>query len=161
MKDPGVIGRDFVALFGDAEYALKRSGYLRAGRDSAMADWDAYAQALGADFFQKIVKAGIAPTLVGDPPRLLNDALEWKPDVTTPLTNVHQLIVQGVCRVRNSCFHGEKFRGGANGQWQRDAKLIEEAHAVLSEALTYVPVVPSPYVLGSSGVPANAKRKVR
>jgi hypothetical protein len=31
-------------------------------------------------------------------------------------------------------FHGEKFTGGPDGQWERDAKLIEEAHAVLKEA---------------------------
>jgi hypothetical protein len=144
MKSPYRIGDDFVALFGDAEYALKRSGYLRSDRDHAMADWDAFAKALGPAFFQKMVTESIAPTLIGTPPRQLSDALEWKPDVTTPLTNVHQLIVQGVCRVRNSCFHGEKFRGGADGQWQRDAKLIEEAYAVLSEALTYVAVTTAP-----------------
>ncbi len=155
MNDPYIAGRKFVDLFGDTEYALKRSGYLRADRDHAMADWGAYAQSLGADFFQKVVSDRIAPTLIGDPPRQLNDDLEWKPEVTIPLSNVHQLIVQGVCRVRNSCFHGEKFRGGANGQWQRDAKLIQEAYAVLSEALTYVPVTPS----GGSDTSAKSGRR--
>lgn len=158
MKNPDVIGRNFVSFFGDAEYALKRSGYLRSDRDHAMADWDAYAKALGPAFFQKMVMESIAPTLIGDPPRQLNDALKWKPDLTTPLTNVHQLFVQGVCRVRNSCFHGEKFRGGANGQWQRDTTLIEEAHAVLMEAHTYLPINPSPSLPGASGTQASRRR---
>lgn len=40
----------------------------------------------------------------------------------------------GSAAVRNSYFHGEKFTGGPAGQWERDAKLIEEAHAVLIKA---------------------------
>jgi hypothetical protein len=36
--------------------------------------------------------------------------------------------------VRNSYFHVEKFTGGAEGKWERDAKLIEEAHSVLKMA---------------------------
>jgi len=63
--------------------------------------------------------------------------LQWAPETPFPLTNVHELIVQGVCRVRNSYLHGEKFRGGPDGQWERDVTLIREAHAVLDEAITW------------------------
>ena len=38
--------------------------------------------------------------------------MEWAPANPEPLTNVAQLIVNGVCRVRNSYIHGEKFVGG-------------------------------------------------
>jgi hypothetical protein len=136
MTNPYIAAERFAAAFRDAEYALKRSNYLRNNKDNAEADWDSLARDLGQVFFDKIVASGLAKTLIGNPARQLKaDGLEWMPKETAPLTNVHQLIVQGVCRVRNSYIHGEKFRGGPEGQWDRDAKLIEEAHAVLKEAL--------------------------
>jgi hypothetical protein len=136
MTNPYIAAEKFAAAFRDAEYALKRSNYLRIDKDNAEADWDSLARDLGQPFFDKIVASGIAKTLISDPPRQLKaDGLEWMPKQTTPLSNVHQLIVQGVCRVRNSYTHGEKFRGGPEGQWDRDATLIEEAHAVLEQAL--------------------------
>ena len=63
--------------------------------------------------------------------------MEWSPEKPTPLTNVHELVVQGVCRVRNSYVHGEKFTGGPDHQWDRDLTLITEAHAVLRAALAW------------------------
>jgi hypothetical protein len=135
MTDPYEEGEKFAATFRQSEHALKRSGYLRKDKDNAEADWDAFAQKLGPAFFDHIVKSGIAITLVGDPPRRQLATMEWVPKHTTPLTNVAQLIVNGVCRVRNSYFHGEKFVGGEPGQFERDATLVTEAHAVLHEAM--------------------------
>lgn len=89
---------------------------------------------MGQGFFDHVVTSGVAKTLVGEPPRRLLADMQWDPPNPVPLTNVAQLIVNGVCRVRNSYFHGEKFMGGPAGQWERDAKLVEEAHAVLKEA---------------------------
>lgn len=63
--------------------------------------------------------------------------MTWSPEKTSPLTNVHELIVQGVCRVRNSFLHGEKFTGGPEKQWDRDLTLVKEAHAVLMEAMAF------------------------
>lgn len=63
------------------------------------------------------------------------DGLAWQPEKPAPLRNVTELFVQGVCRVRNSYLHGEKFVGsGDPGQWKRDTTLIEEAFAVLTLA---------------------------
>jgi hypothetical protein len=127
----------FAAAFGDAEYALKRSDRLRLNKDVAEADWDAFARDLGPDFFAAVVDQGIAKTLIGEPPRRLMNDLQWAPEIPAPLTNVHELIVQGVCRVRNSHLHGEKFRSGPDGQWDRDVTLIKEAHAVLEAAVDW------------------------
>lgn len=109
----------------------------RSGSGVAEADWDAFARDLGPDFFAAIVDKGIAKTLIGEPPRRLMNDLQWAPEIPIPFTNVRELIVQGVCRVRNSYLHGEKFRGGPDGQWERDVNLIREAHAVLDEAITW------------------------
>lgn len=133
MHDP----HEVAGAFGDAEYALKRSSRLRQNKDVAEADWDAFARDLGPDFFTTIVDKGIAKTLISEPPRRLMNDLQWAPEIPTPFTNVQELIVQGVCRVRNSYLHGEKFRSGPNGQWERDVTLIQEAHAVLGEAITW------------------------
>nr|WP_315384353.1 hypothetical protein [uncultured Sphingomonas sp.] len=83
----------------------------------AETDWDAFARDLGPEFFAAVVDKGIAKTLIGEPPRRLMNDLVWAPEILVPLTNAHELIVQGVCRVRNSYLHGEKFRVGrmANG----------------------------------------------
>lgn len=137
-ENPYEIARAFALDFGRAEYALKRSKYLRKNKEIAEADWELFACDLGADFFTCVVAKGMAKTLVGDPPRRLMADMEWSPDKTSPLTNVHQLIIEGVCRVRNSLLHGEKFTGGPEGQWARDRALITEAHAVLTEAIGYL-----------------------
>ena len=137
MNDPQLVAADFARAFRDAEYAMKRSGLLRLKKGPAQADWNALASELGQDFFQAVVNQGIAKTLISTPPRRLTSDLEWMPETPTSLTNVNELIVQGVCRVRNSYLHGEKFRGGPEGQWARDYTLIAEAHAVLNVAMEW------------------------
>jgi len=135
MDNPHTAATKFAADFGAMEYALKRMPkYRRKNRAIAEADWDAFARDLGQEFFDHVVKSGAAKALVSEPPRRLLADMQWDPPNPVPLSNVLQLIVNGVCRVRNSYFHGEKFTGGPAGQWERDAKLIEEAHTVLKEA---------------------------
>lgn len=138
MSNPQVAATEFAAEFGSMEYALKRSPkYLRTNKTVAEADWDAFAKDLGQEFFDHVVQSGIAKTLIGKPPRRLLKDLQWDPPNPSPLSNIAQLIINGVCRVRNSYLHGEKFTGGPEGQWERDTLLIEEAHAVLNEARAF------------------------
>lgn len=137
MHNSHVVAESFARKFGDAEYALKRSGRMRVNKETAEADWDAFARDLGQEFFAAVVDNGIAKTLIGEPARRLKNDLVWAPEIPVPLTNVHELIIQGVCRARNNYLHGEKFRGGRDGQWERDVALIEEAHPVLLAALAW------------------------
>ena len=134
MSNPYETANVFAADFRRMEYALKRSSYVRKNKKHAQADWDRFAQDLGADFFDHVMAEGIAKTLIGHPPRQLLADLQWSPENPAPLANVAQLFANGVCRVRNSYIHGEKFTGGPEGQWERDTLLIQEAHAVLNEA---------------------------
>lgn len=136
MTKPHETAEAFTVAFRNAEYALKRSTYVRGNRDFAEADWDRFAKDLGRAFFDDVVQRGIAPTLIGTPPRKLQRDLSWVPAQPEPLRTVAQLIVNGVCRVRNSLFHGEKFVG-SDGQWERDQTLIVEAHAVLEAAMEH------------------------
>lgn len=130
------VAQDFARMFGQMEHALKRSGYLKADRIDAQADWAAYAKSLGGPFFDMVVAEGIAKTLIGAPPRkLLAEGLEWSPERPAPLKTVAELMIEGVCRVRNSYIHGEKFV--ATGQWERDGQLVREAFAVLMLAAEF------------------------
>ena len=115
MVSPHKAADEFAAEFRHAEYALKRSPYRRRNKEVAEADWDLFASDLGPLFFEHVVIAGIAKTLIAEPPRRLLSTMEWSPAEPQPLTNVAQLIVNGVCRVRNSYIHGEKFTGGPKG----------------------------------------------
>ena len=104
----------------------------------AEANWTSFAKALGPNFFEKVADAGIANTIINDPPRKLMSDLAWKRN-PGPLKNTHELIVVGVCRIRNSYIHGEKFVGGGDNQWERDATLVREALAILKFALSQAP----------------------
>jgi len=135
MVNPYKAADAFVTDFRNMEYVLKRSGYLRNDKEVAEADWDLFAKCLGLAFFDHVVATEIAKTLIGHPPRRLLANMQWSPPNPAPLANVAQLMLNGVCRVRNSYIHGEKFTGGPEGQWDRDTTLIMEAHAVLKEAI--------------------------
>lgn len=135
MENPYQAADAFVKDFRQMEYAMKRSGFRRQAKEAAEADWDLFAQSLGPKFFEHVVASGIAKTLIGQPPRRLLNDMTWAPQNPAPLANVAQLIINGVCRVRNSYIHGEKFTGGPEGQWDRDVILVREAHAVLKEAI--------------------------
>jgi hypothetical protein len=131
--NPYVDARNFARLFGRFEHALKRADHLKKARKDAQADWESFAQALGQPFFEEVASSGIAETLNNDPPRKLMADLSWKPEQVPPLAGVVELFVHGVCRVRNSYIHHEKFMSDGE-QWERDAKLVHEALSVLRSA---------------------------
>jgi hypothetical protein len=140
MTDPYAAGQELAKLFGRFEHALKRSGFLQ-NKDIAMADWSKFAHEIGDEFYEHIKSSKEAETLLRDPPRkLMRDDLKWEPQKPEPLNDVVELFVQGVCRVRNSFVHGEKFVGG-EGTWERDVKLVSEALFVLREARNRVPII--------------------
>lgn len=137
MENPYQAADDFMKDFRRMEYALKRSNFQRRDKKIAEADWSQFAEALGVEFFEHIVNSGIAKMLITEPPRRLLADLTWEPLDPSPLKNVTELIINGVCRVRNSYIHGEKFVGGPEGKLSRDIVLVHEAHAVLREAIRH------------------------
>lgn len=136
------VAAEFARLFGQYEHSLKRNGFQKKKSKVAEADWEAYAAALSEDFFEHVNKSDIARTLIDHPPRKLMADLTWLPEKPFALTSVDDLFVRGVCRVRNSYIHGEKFVGGPDGEnWERDGTLVFEALAVLKEAAGRIPGV--------------------
>lgn len=140
MKASYEIGREFGDMFAAYERALKRGGFLRQDRRDAQADWRTFAAALGVEFFDEVRGKKLADTLINEPPaKLMRDGLAWsRPDC--PLEGVVELFERGVCRVRNSLFHGEKFIGDAD-EIGRDIVLVTEALAVLRAAKDKIPSV--------------------
>lgn len=134
------LATDFSTLFGRFEHALKRTGFLKAGRHDAQADWAGFANALGVEFYQEVADHRLAETLIKQPPgKLLNEGLAWnRPDAA--LSNTVELFERGVCRVRNSVVHGEKLVGDP-AQRERDLLLIREALNVLEAAVDRIPEV--------------------
>ncbi len=133
MTNIDEIKLEFLELFGNLEQEIKRKGYLR-NRPDAQANWHKFAQNfLGDIFFSQVNEKGIADTLISEPPRkLMAEGLQWIPETPNSLSNTEELIIIGVCRIRNNFFHGEKFVGEPSlDNWERDIVLVTEALAVL------------------------------
>lgn len=130
-------------LYRRFEHALKRSGHLKKGRPDAQADWGSFAKKLGEEFFEEVASTGAANTLLNDPPRkLMAEDLNWRRKRAN-LTNVVELFVQGVCQVRHSYVHGEKFV--SDGNYERDAALVHEAlHILLLAETKGIVMLPKP-----------------
>lgn len=127
----------FTALFRRFEHALKRGDFL-ARKQRAEADWQAFAESLGPEFFEEVRHSNKAPTLIQEPPRRLMADLTWRPDVPAPIENVVDLFKRGVCQVRNNLFHGEKYIGSPDAQ-SRDEALVSESLWILRLASEKAP----------------------
>jgi hypothetical protein len=124
--------RAFMALVAHVEYVLRRNGYARKNQRKAQIDWALFAKELGEDFFLAIRDAGDAPTLIGEPPRAYHRGKGLQPVVQTPVANVKELFLRGVCQVRNNIAHGEKY---VETGTKRDDDLVREAKWVLEKAI--------------------------
>jgi hypothetical protein len=129
------VAHAFISLFAQLEKSLKDSGQIKRGRKVAEADWSAFADSLGSAFFDRVQQSGKAENLIKEPPRRrMADGLVFSPETPLPLGNIQDLIVLGVCRVRNNLVHGEKF-GVSGVGWERDEILTREARWVLQKAV--------------------------
>jgi hypothetical protein len=127
--------QDFVALFARIERRLKDAGKIKRGKKIAEADWTTLSDVLGPNFFDEIRRSGQASNLIAEPPRTKMAAgLVFSPENPCPLENVRDLLIRGVCRVRNNIVHGEKFDISGAG-WERDEALTRQAHWVLLRAM--------------------------
>jgi hypothetical protein len=138
MKRPAWpdFANEFAQLFAAAEQNLKLAGKIKKGRKDAQADWSALSGILGTDFFEQIRSAGIAPDLIREPPRTRKaNSMKFEPETPDSLTSTEELLVHGVCKVRNNLIHGEKDFAVSGEGYERDVKLVRQALMVLQEAL--------------------------
>jgi hypothetical protein len=137
------LAMDFSVVFSRFECALKRSGTYAIGNDDRVdPDWDGFARDLGPDFLSDVVAQGIAPALVGNPPKkqlkLANGGLGRK-DMGF-VNNTSDLILK-LRRARNNPAHGAKYQDGGTGHAdfvegsERDDLLLNQSLAVMAFAL--------------------------
>ncbi len=120
---------EFFRIFSRFEFALKANGFVRRNND---ANWDAFANQLGSDFYRKMRIDNVAPTLLTSPPSAQDYSAGYLVWVDSfPPENVQDLF-GAVRRVRNNLFHGGK---SGNPDSQRDERLIAEAIDILESAL--------------------------
>lgn len=123
------VAYEFMSAFARFEDALKRSGFLRNKR-TAEADWDGFARSLDKAFYEAIRNAPEASTLVGLPPKILDNSLSWIEG--EPVTDAVTLF-KALRRARNNLFHGNKFIGDPAGD-ERAKQLLTESIWILNEA---------------------------
>jgi hypothetical protein len=142
----------FFVFFARFDYALKRAGYLKEGRQ-AEASWDKFAKDLGEPFLKAVDASGKARELLAEPPRkqvVKSGHLDWEP--AKPIKEVVQLFVS-IRRVRNNLFHGGKFPSLGTlcvavpdrDDRDRGEQLINQAQKVLEMALEKCPKVKSAF----------------
>lgn len=127
----------FRDLFARLENMLRRKGYMRTNRTRAEVDWSRFAEELGESFFYDVRNSGKAATLIAEPPRVKHREGGWQPEKQTPVQNVTELIVRGLCQVRNNIVHGEKY---VDPEGPRADTLVVEARWVLEQAIGSHPV---------------------
>jgi hypothetical protein len=122
----------FTHLFARVEHTLRRNGYSREDNERAVVSWRKFAGELGDLFFEYVLAARQANTLISEPPRIFYRERGMQPEVQHPITGVVPLFIRGVCQVRNNIVHGEKFVESAR---PRDHALVLEANWVLEQAI--------------------------
>lgn len=134
---------DFFVVFSRFECALKRSGTYAIGDDDRVdPDWDGFARDLGPDFLSDVVAQGIAPVLIGKPPKkqvkLANGELGWKDMGVVKSTAELFLAIR---RARNNLAHGAKYQDCDAGHpdfvegSERNDALLGQSLDVMSLAL--------------------------
>lgn len=137
-KDLPEAAHKFVDRFGSVEHALRKTGIVKK-QGRAEADWAQLASNLGDEFFEEVRGSGRAATLIaGRPRKQMTEGLKWIPEKPVPITCVQELIVNGVCQVRNHIIHRQKFHGSEE-DIKRDMALIADAQWILELILAKNP----------------------
>ncbi len=137
---------EFFQVFSRFEYALKRAGYLRAGRDAEpIVRWPRFARAMERRYETDDHSENFrshAQYLLDEPPQrqIVQDGqLAWKPLSFEPNdSDVWRLII-AIRAVRNNLLHGERFTD--DGDPERDQVLISTSLFVIDAFLDWEPVV--------------------
>ena len=145
------LDRDLVALFfmtfARSEFALKRAGYVRAGRYGPVLEWDKFADALGDGLFMSgdATLAEAVSYLTEQQPKqqaVVDGQLRWE-IAPTRAEPRGRTLVRSVKTVRNNLFHGGKDMQGPLPE--RDRRLLRSCVTVLAHAVTLVSEVRSAF----------------
>lgn len=139
LKLPAELACEFFAVFSRFEFALKESGYRRAGRNGAAEpNWDQFANDVAGAFtiVQSDEVRAAASYLVSEPPYrqvIENNGLHWQPLVFPNGAHVASKVLLAIRTVRNNLFHGGKHT--PHSPPGRDERLVRAALLVLNFCL--------------------------
>lgn len=128
---------DFFWKFSVFECALKREGFLRAGRnDAAEPDWISFGKFIAGRFGEvraEHFQEG-TDTLVKASPRrqvVRQGRLEWENRKRQPGESDEEFVLRLVKTVRNNLFHGGKYPDGSVAEVACDKAILRAALTVL------------------------------
>jgi hypothetical protein len=129
---------DFFMTFARTEYALKRAGYVEAGRsDEPRIKWDDFARSIG-DTLLNSCSPAVAEAisyLSSNPPQkqvVRHRGLGWEPRTSdNPRDPV--FLMRSITTVRNNLFHGGKEVTGRLAE--RDHGLVQSSLVILAHAI--------------------------
>jgi hypothetical protein len=129
---------DFFMTFARTEYALKRAGYVEAGRsDEPRIKWDDFARSIG-DTLLNSCSPAVAEAisyLSSNPPQkqvVRHRGLGWEPRTSdNPRDPI--FLMRSITTVRNNLFHGGKEVTGRLAE--RDHGLVQSSLVILAHAI--------------------------
>jgi hypothetical protein len=138
---PDRLDRDLVLTFfwtfSAFECALKREGFLRAGRSAnAEADWTAFGKSLRGRFGEipsEDFHESVAALKVFAPRRQVvrHGELRWEPVARQADQSDEEHVLHLLKTARNNLFHGGKYPDGPVAEVARNNSLLQAALAVL------------------------------
>lgn len=131
---------NFFMTFARTEYALKRAGYVEAGRSGEpRIKWDDFARSIGDTLLNSCspAVAGAISYLFSNPPQkqvVRNGSLVWEPRASdNPRDPV--FLIRSITTVRNNLFHGGKEVKGMLAE--RDHCLIQSSLIILEHTVGF------------------------
>ena len=146
----------FFIVFSRFEYALKKAGYVIGNEKKADVNWDCFAKENSDRFTQIEDNNLITATNYYNtvPPKKLvyiENNLVWDiGNIDKILPELNKLLVL-VRRVRNNCFHGDKFDMLSNESAERNVLLIQHGLEIIYHTIScnevverffYIPFIP-------------------
>ena len=141
---------EFFLTFSRAEFALKNSGFVTGGEDSASPHWDRFATALRDQFKKDRTEEleAAAEYILHNPPmkQVLRDgALMWEANLPNDGKSETEVLFVLVRRIRNNLFHGGKHNLEAFEDTERTTRLLNSALLIVQEGVSILPNVKAAY----------------
>lgn len=141
---------EFFLTFSRTEFALKNSGFVTGGEDSASPHWDIFATTLKDQFKKnktKELEAAVDYILLNPPMKqvLRGEDLMWEANLPNGGTSETEVLFVLVRRIRNNMFHGGKHNLGLFEDTERTTRLLSSALLIVQEGVSILPNVKAAY----------------
>jgi len=141
---------EFFLTFARAEFALKNSGFVTGGEDSALPHWDKFANTIKDQFKKnktKELEAAVDYIMLNPPMKqvLRDGSLMWEANLPNDGMPETQVLFVLVRRIRNNLFHGGKHNLEVFEDTERTTQLLRSALLIVQESVSVLPNVKAAY----------------